>query len=106
VQQYERKHLVTPWLRTIARITIWGIIKSAISTSVVLGITGFAIWKLFIVKRWVEDVEYEGNVDADKALEDLPELEKEEEEQKEREKEEEKKKKEEEEKKNGKGKKK
>jgi hypothetical protein len=98
LRQYERKNLVTPWLRTIARITIWGIVKSAISTGLVLGITGYAVWKLFIVKRWVEDVEYEGNVDADEALENLPVLEKEEEEKKEKEKKEEKK--------NGKGKKK
>jgi hypothetical protein len=58
-------------LQTIARITLWGIIKSAISTGAVLGITAWAVWKLFIVKKWVEDVEYEGNVDADEALEKL-----------------------------------
>jgi len=29
------------------------------------------MWKVFIVKQWVEDVEYEGNVDADEALEEL-----------------------------------
>jgi hypothetical protein len=32
---------------------------------------GWGVYKLFVVKQWVEDVEYEGNVDADKALEDL-----------------------------------
>lgn len=64
---------MTPWLRTIARITVWGIVKSAISTGVVLAITAWAVWKLFIVKRWVEDVEYEGNVDANEALENLEE---------------------------------
>lgn len=37
----------------------------------VLGLTGWAVWKLLIVKKWVEDVEYEGNVDADAALEEL-----------------------------------
>jgi hypothetical protein len=70
-QQYERKTLVTPWLKTIARITLWGIIKSLMSTGVVLGVVAWATWKLFIVKRWVEDVEYEGNVDANEALENL-----------------------------------
>jgi hypothetical protein len=30
-----------------------------------------ATWRFFLAKQWVEDVEYEGNVDADKALEDL-----------------------------------
>jgi hypothetical protein len=68
--------------------------------------TGYAVWKLYIVKRWVEDVEYEGNVDADEALENLPELEKKEEEEEEAKKKEEEKEKEEVEKKKGKGKKK
>jgi hypothetical protein len=78
---------VTPWLRLIARITIWGIMKSAVSTGVVLAAVGWAVWKGFIVKKWVEDVEYEGNVDADKALEDMDDAEgKEEEEKKEEEK--------------------
>lgn len=47
-----------------------------------LGLTGWAVWKLFIVKQWVEDVEYEGNVDANEALENLNEDEKEEEKEK------------------------
>jgi hypothetical protein len=37
----------------------------------VLGSVGWAVWKFFIVKKWVEDVEYEGNVNADEALENL-----------------------------------
>ena len=48
------------------------------STGVVLAITAWAVWKVFIVKRWVEDVEYEGNVDANEALENLEEDKKEE----------------------------
>lgn len=52
------------------------------STGLVLGLTGWAVWKLFIVKQWVEDVEYEGNVDANEALENLNEDEKEEEKEK------------------------
>lgn len=84
-RQYERINLVTPWLKTLARITILGIVKSVVSTAIVLAITGVALWKLFIVKRWVENVEYEGNVDADEALENLPDLEREEEEEKEKE---------------------
>ncbi|KAH7384338.1 hypothetical protein DE146DRAFT_223176 [Phaeosphaeria sp. MPI-PUGE-AT-0046c] len=103
----ERRNLVTPALKTIARITLWGIIKSAISTGIVLGITAWAVWKLFIVKRWVEDVEYEGNVDADEALENLGEEEKEKEKEKKDEEEEKSEKAaEEEKKKKGKGKKK
>jgi hypothetical protein len=79
-----------------------------VSTAVVLALTGYAIWKLVIVKRWVEDVEYEGNVDANDALENLPDLERKDEEEKEKAKkeEEEAKKKKEEEQKKGKGKKK
>jgi hypothetical protein len=53
-----------------------------VSTGLVLGLTGWAVWKLFIVKQWVEDVEYEGNVDANEALENLNEDEKEEEKEK------------------------
>jgi hypothetical protein len=32
-----------------------------------------ATYRFYLAKQWVEDVEYEGNVDADKALEDLDE---------------------------------
>jgi hypothetical protein len=39
----------------------------------VLAITAWAVFRLFIVKRWVEDVEYEANVDANEALEELNE---------------------------------
>jgi hypothetical protein len=44
----------------------------------VLGAISWAVWKLFLVKQWVEDVEYEGNVDADEALEELDDGKKEE----------------------------
>lgn len=36
-----------------------------------LGTIAWAVWKMFLVKQWVEDVEYEGNVDANEALEEL-----------------------------------
>jgi hypothetical protein len=71
VWQYERTTVVTPWLRSIARITLYGIIKSLVSTGLVLGVIAWAVWKMFLVKQWVEDVEYEGNVDADEALGEL-----------------------------------
>ncbi|CAO2655196.1 Nn.00g102600.m01.CDS01 [Neocucurbitaria sp. VM-36] len=67
----ERQQIITPWLRHSAHITVWGIIKSVITTTIFFGVTAGLIWKLFLVKQWVADVEYEGNVDADKALEDL-----------------------------------
>jgi hypothetical protein len=53
-----------------------------VSTCVALGAVGWAVWKFFLVKKWVEDVEYEGNVNADEALENLEEEEEEKEEKK------------------------
>jgi hypothetical protein len=53
-----------------------------VSTCVALGAMGWAVWKFFLVKKWVEDVEYEGNVNADEALENLEEEEEEKEEKK------------------------
>jgi hypothetical protein len=53
-----------------------------VSTCVALGAVGWAVWKFFLVKKWVEDVEYEGNVNADEALENLEEDEKEKEDEK------------------------
>lgn len=69
--QEERQALITPWLRYYAHITLFGIIKTTITSAIVLGAVGFAAWRLFLLEQWVEDVEYEANVDANKALEDL-----------------------------------
>jgi len=69
--KHERKYLVTPWLKSIAHITVWGIVKTLVSIGLVFGALGWAVWKLLLVRQWVEDVEYEGNVDADEALENL-----------------------------------
>jgi hypothetical protein len=80
--QYERTTLVTPLLQSLARITLFGIVRSLVSTCVALGAVGWAVWKFFLVKKWVEDVEYEGNVNADEALENLEEEEEEKEEKK------------------------
>lgn len=41
--------------------------------SAIVGACGVAVWRFFLAKQWVEDVEYEGNVDANQALEDLGE---------------------------------
>lgn len=38
-----------------------------------LAAVALAAWKLFLFEQWVEDVEYEANVDANAALEDLDE---------------------------------
>ena len=39
----------------------------------VLAAVAYTAWKLFLFEQWVEDVEYEANVDANTALEDLDE---------------------------------
>ncbi|KAG9191073.1 hypothetical protein G6011_09161 [Alternaria panax] len=67
----ERKAIVTPWLRYFASITLWSIFRTLFSLLAVVGLAGAVAWHFFLAKQWVEDVEYEGNVDADKALEDL-----------------------------------
>jgi hypothetical protein len=72
--QHERQYLVTPILRRIASITVFGIIRSLLSTGAVLGVTAYAMWRLFLAKQWLRDVEFEGNVDADKALEEVGEV--------------------------------
>jgi hypothetical protein len=46
-------------------------LRTFLSLLAVAGLAGAATWHFFLAKQWVEDVEYEGNVDADKALEDL-----------------------------------
>ncbi|KAL6709070.1 hypothetical protein ACN47E_001886 [Coniothyrium glycines] len=77
----ERRALVTPWLKWLGDVTLWGILKGLFSFAAFLATGAVMMWRLFLAKQWVEDVEYEGNVDADKALEDLEEEEEEEEEE-------------------------
>ncbi|KAJ4331031.1 hypothetical protein N0V87_009489 [Didymella glomerata] len=69
----ERRALITPWLKYYAHITLFGIIKTIATSAIILGGVAFAAWRLFLFEQWVEDVEYEANVDANKALEDLEE---------------------------------
>ncbi|CAN9254429.1 unnamed protein product [Alternaria alternata] len=71
VYQEERQAIITPWLRYFAGITLWSVLRTLLSLLAVAGLAGAATWHFFLAKQWVEDVEYEGNVDADKALEDL-----------------------------------
>lgn len=52
-------------------MTLFGIIKTTITSAIVLGGVAYAAWRLFLFEQWVEDVEYDANVDANKALEDL-----------------------------------
>lgn len=74
--QEERRQLITPWLRYYAHITLWGVIKTTVTSLFAIGITGYVAWRIFLFEQWVEDVEYDANVDANKALEDLEENEK------------------------------
>ncbi|KAH6875973.1 hypothetical protein J4E91_001931 [Alternaria rosae] len=67
----ERKAIVTPWLRYFASITLWSIFKTLFSMLVVMGLAAAATWHFLLAKQWVEDVEYDANVDADTALEHL-----------------------------------
>jgi hypothetical protein len=69
----ERQQIITPWLRYFARITLWSITKTLLTSAVVLGLVAAATWRFFLAKQWVEDVEYEGNVDAERALEEVDE---------------------------------
>ena len=58
-------------MQYFARITVWGLVKSAASTLLVLSVVAWLAWRLLLLKEWVGDVEYEANVDANKALEDI-----------------------------------
>lgn len=63
--------LITPWLKYWAHITLFGVLKTLVTSLVGIAVFSFAIWRLFLFEQWVEDVEYEANVDANAALEDL-----------------------------------
>ncbi|EMD65190.1 hypothetical protein COCSADRAFT_64715, partial [Bipolaris sorokiniana ND90Pr] len=69
----ERQRIITPWLRYAARISIWGVIKFVVGLAVICSAASAAVWKGIVAKQWVEDVEYEGNVRAEMALEELDE---------------------------------
>ncbi|KAJ4990840.1 hypothetical protein SVAN01_03629 [Stagonosporopsis vannaccii] len=74
--EVERQRLITPWLKSVLHISLYGILKTLFSSAVVLAAVAYAAWRLFLFEQWVEDVEYEANVDADKALEEVEEEEK------------------------------
>lgn len=40
----------------------------------VSGGASVAVWKILVAKKWVEDVEYEGNVRAEMALDEFSDL--------------------------------
>lgn len=61
---------MTPWLRLVARIALWKVVKTGVSGVAIVGAVGWVVWRGVLVKRWVEDVEFEGNVDAERGVED------------------------------------
>lgn len=71
--QYERRTYITPFLRHYIRITLFSLFKTALTSAIVLGAVGYVAWRVFLFEQWVADVEYEGNVDANQALEDMEE---------------------------------
>ncbi|KAF1357479.1 hypothetical protein EJ07DRAFT_128922 [Lizonia empirigonia] len=71
--EHERRTYITPLLRHYAQITFFSIAKTLLTSAVVLGAVGYAAWRVFLFEQWVADVEYEGNVDANQALEDVEE---------------------------------
>ncbi|CAE7022783.1 hypothetical protein PTTW11_03482 [Pyrenophora teres f. teres] len=71
--EVERQQIITPWLRYLATITVFSVVKTVVWVGVAVGGCGIAVWHFCLAKKWVEDVEYEGNVDANQALEDLGE---------------------------------
>lgn len=69
--QEERRQLITPRLRYYAHITLWGVIKTTVTSLLAVAAAGYVGWRVFLFEQWVEDVEYDANVDANQALEDL-----------------------------------
>jgi hypothetical protein len=47
------------------------VVKFVLGLALMAGGVSAAVWKLLIAKQWVEDIEYEGNVRAERALEEL-----------------------------------
>jgi hypothetical protein len=77
---HERKTIVTPALRWLTQFSVWGLIRSVVSTTAVFGGLLWAGYHVFLKER--DGVEGEGNEDADKALEGLDGKEKEKEKEK------------------------
>ncbi|KAH9877778.1 hypothetical protein J1614_002995 [Plenodomus biglobosus] len=70
-EQDERRLLITPWLKRIAQITLWSVVKTGVCFAALLGAVAWVGWRGMVAKRWVEDVEFEGNVEAERALEEV-----------------------------------
>ena len=70
----ERQRYITPWMRYAAGITFWGVLRFGAGLAMVFGAVSVAVWKALVAKKWVEDVEYEGNVHAEMALDEFSDL--------------------------------
>lgn len=66
ISQDQRKILVTPLLRYIASIRLYSVAKTVGVISLFFAGVSAATWRFLVAKKWVEDVEYEGNVYAEK----------------------------------------
>lgn len=63
--------MITPRLRYYASISLYGVLKTVVTSVLVLAVVAYVAWRAFLFEQWVEDVEFEANVDANKALEEL-----------------------------------
>lgn len=71
-EQHERKTLITPLLRSLARITPLTILKYLISLAIAVAVAAIAAWYAVMLDRERRgNVEREGNEDADEALKEL-----------------------------------
>lgn len=69
--QEERRTLVTPFLRSLARLTVWRVVRGLLSAVLGVGIFVGGVWWL-VFGTWEErEVEKEGGEDADRALEEV-----------------------------------
>ncbi|KAF9700105.1 hypothetical protein EKO04_002075 [Ascochyta lentis] len=67
----ERKTIITPRLRALAHVSLFSFLRTLGTSALVLAGVAYAAWRAFLFEQWVEDVEYEANVDANVALEEL-----------------------------------
>ncbi|CAI6340884.1 unnamed protein product [Periconia digitata] len=69
--QHERRELITPFLRSLANLTLYSILKFILGTVFTFTISGVTTWYFFMLERERKSLEHEGNEDADEALKEL-----------------------------------
>ncbi|KAF2011571.1 hypothetical protein BU24DRAFT_426646 [Aaosphaeria arxii CBS 175.79] len=68
--EQERRELVTPTLQRLAKVSVLGILETTVAVAVGFG-GFFCMGLVFVWGRGENNLEMEGNDDADKALEEL-----------------------------------